>query len=81
MNNHKTYEIIESGITYNVLCYYHDDDKDYKHVEKFINKHKYCKIIKMNDHYEIVDDQYPYHPYYNPGKLISEIIYYIDGNS
>ena len=79
MNNHKTYESVESGITYNVLSYFYDDEKDYKYLKKFINKHKYCKIIKINDHYKIEDID-NYHPYYNPGKLMSETTYYIDGN-
>ena len=69
----------KSGITYNVLSYYEDDDNDYKYITKFIKGHEYCKVIKINDYYKTEDGEF-YHPYYNPGTLISKTIYYVNGN-
>ena len=75
MNNHKIYNEIESGITYKVLKYMHDDKKDYKFINKFINKYDNCKIIILN-FISYIPDDYPYHPYYFPGLDLSKITYY-----
>lgn len=79
MNNHKIYEEIESGITYKVLEYTENNDKDYKYVNYFINKNENCKVILNNYKYYIPENCF-YHPYYFPDILLSKTIYYKNGN-
>ena len=48
MNNHKTFIEKENGIDYYVLRFSCDNKKDDSNAKIFINKHKYSKIIILD---------------------------------
>lgn len=78
MVNHKTYDIIENNKTYKVLEYVSDNDKDEDFVFKFVNRHKYCKVISKETHI-FLPKGINYHPYYFPGIPLSTTYYFEDG--
>lgn len=78
MINHSVYDSLEDGIEYRVFGYTENDPKDKIIENKFINRHFNVKIIIYN-YSSFRDNNYFYHPYYNPGYDLSLTKWYKNG--